>query len=105
MLSLKKLQFLWRIDWIMNKFFDRLFKMGNTYAVTQGDRVGQLLIYIKSDKNSKFFLTIPKMENVEIPKNVFDSGVKSGIVEFVKRIPYDIRATVKNQFKKNSEEL
>lgn len=90
---------------MMNKFFDKLFKMGNAYAVTQGDRIGQLLIYIKSDKHSKFFLAIPKMENVEIPKNVFDSGIKSGIVELVERIPYDIRAKVKAQFKKNSEEL
>lgn len=89
----------------MNKFFDNLFKMGDTYAVARGDRVGQLLIYIKSDKNFKFFVSIPKMENVEIPKNVFDSGVKSGIVEFVERIPYDVRTKVKNQFKQNSEEL
>jgi hypothetical protein len=105
MLLWKKLEFLWQVDLMMNKFFDKLFKMGNAYAVTRGDRIGQLLIYIKSDKNSKFFLAIPKMENVQIPKNVFDSGVNSGIVEFVERIPYDVRRKIENEFEKNSEKL
>lgn len=85
--------------------FRKLFKFGNSYAVTQGDLLGQILIYIESTKTHKCFITIPKLENLEIPKEVFDSGVKSGIVEFIERVPYEVRVTVKAAFQQNKKKL
>lgn len=83
------------------RFFHKLFKVGNSYAVTQGDLLGQILIYVESTKTHKCFVTIPKMENLEIPKEVFDSGLKSGIVEFIERVPNDIRRKIKAQYQFN----
>ena len=85
--------------------FHKLFKVGNSYAVTQGNLLGQILIYVESTKTHKCFVTIPKLENLEIPKEIFDSGLKSGIVEFIERVPNEFRKTIALQFEQNKKEL
>lgn len=74
---------------------------GKVYACTVGDYVGQLLIFIEKTDTEYGFLTIPTMENKWIPKDVFDSGLKNGIVEYVEKLPRYVRKTSKAQFTEN----
>ena len=83
------------------KIFKKLFKFGNAYAVTQGDYLGQILVYMESNKTHKGFITIPKLENLWVPKNEFDNGLESGILDFIEKLPHDTKITLKAQFKQN----
>lgn len=83
--------------------FHKLFKVGNSYAVTQGDYLGQILIYIESNKTHKGFITIPKLENLWVPKNEFDNGLESGILEFIERTPNEFRKTLTCKFAENEK--
>lgn len=90
----------------MNWF--KLFKgkrVGATYACVTGDYVGHMFMYIEENATNYGFLKIPTMENQWIPKDVFDSGLKNGIVEFVERSPKNVRNICKAQFQENGKKL
>lgn len=85
-------------------FFKRL-REGNVYACTTGDFIGHMYMYIEKNNSCYGFLTIPTMEITWLPKDVFDSGVNGGILEFVERAPKDVRNICKIQFEENRKNL
>jgi len=73
-----------------------------TYAVTTGSFVGEMLIFIKQENNNYYFLSIPKMENREIPIDKFELGLSAHILDVVKdKMSKEIYAVCVKQFDKN----
>ena len=86
----------------------RLFtgiRIGNIYACTAGDYVGQMFMCIDKNKTCYGFLSMPSMENTWILKDVVDSGLKNGILDYVERPPRNVRDICKVQFEENRKEL
>jgi hypothetical protein len=73
----------------------------NTYAITTGDYVGEMFIYIKSTDTHYEFLSIPKNINRSVPKEKFELGLQSNIIEFVERIPRSVYRVIRAQFISN----
>lgn len=78
-------------------------KLRGSYAVQTGTYVGELLVYISQSDNNYNFLSVSKMINRNIPCNIFNSGLKSKIVEFVEIIPTKIHKICQLQYLKNSK--
>ena len=83
-------------------FFSKL-KLGNTYACRTGDHAGKMLIYIDKNKHQYGFLASPTMENVWVPIDKFDYGVKYNIIEYVERVPKEVRAVASAKFIENKK--
>jgi hypothetical protein len=82
--------------------FSKKIKSGSAYACQAGDHAGKMLIYI-SKKGEKYgFLSIPTMENLWIPTKEFDNGIKNSIIEYVERVPKEVRKVTEAQFLSNS---
>jgi hypothetical protein len=79
-------------------------KYGDVFAVSMGDYAGQMLVFIKQTKDDLFFLSIPKMENRQMPIEKFDFGVEHGIIEYVERLPKSVRDITRAQFSQNETE-
>lgn len=86
-------------------FWKKKIKLGDTYACQTGDYVGRLLIFIDKNKHEYGFLSTPDMENQWVPIDKFDFGVKNGIIEYVERVPKEVRAVASIKFGQNKEVL
>lgn len=71
------------------------------YACRCGFYAGQLLIFIKSEKEEYGFLAIPKMENQWVPKEKFDFAIRNGIIEFVEDVPVYVKKVAFAKFRDN----
>ena len=75
---------------------------GCVYAVTAGKFLGELLVFVETKNDNFKFLSLPTMSIRDVPKDKFDVGVKSKIIDFVERLPKDIFNTCVKQYRKNS---
>lgn len=73
----------------------------NIYAITTGDYVGEMFIFIKSDETTHRFLSIPKNINRAVPKEKFEFGLKADIIEYIERIPRGVYKIVTAQYNHN----
>ena len=87
------------------KWFGRILRTGNTYACVAGDHVGKILIFLEKNDTDYGFLTIPNMENLWVPVEKFDFGLKNGIVEYIERVPKHVRQIADHQFQQNKQDL
>ena len=71
------------------------------YAVETGDYVGQMFAVVEVDKDHIGCLSLPKMENVKVPKESFDSGRNNDILSLVEELPKDVFKVVESQYFKN----
>jgi len=76
---------------------------GDSYAVHTGTYAGEILIYLKTHKDVYQFLSIPKMENREVSKLVFENARNKGIIKFVERVPQYVVSTAVDQYKVNEK--
>jgi hypothetical protein len=76
---------------------------GDSYAVHTGTYAGEILIFIKAEKESLCFLAIPNMENREIPKLVFENARNKDIIKFVDKVPSYIVNVSTQQYKINEK--
>jgi len=74
---------------------------GRMYAVTTGDYVGEILLFIKQIEDSYWFLSVPLNINREVPKDKFEFATNCDILDYIGDLPNDIFKTVKAQFKYN----
>lgn len=84
-------------------FFKKKIKLGNIYACVTGKHAGKFLLYIESNASQHGFLTIPTMENLWVPKDEFDFGLKNDILEFVENAPKPVKKTSVVKWKDNKE--
>jgi len=83
-------------------FFKRI-KLGDMYACRVGDYAGKMLIYIDKNKHEYGFLASPTMENIWVPIDKFDFGIKGGIINYVERVPKEVRTVAKVKFWDNKK--
>ncbi len=74
------------------------------YAVVGGKYLGELLVYIKSDNDNYWFLSLPLMKNRAIPIEKFKFGLEEKIVEGVEKIPLKVDRVCRAQFNKNVDD-
>ena len=78
-------------------------KIGDLYACLMGDHVGKFFIIVEKHKDKFGVLAVPTMENLWIPRDKFDFGLDNGIIEYVERVPKEVRKTSEAKFKENEE--
>ncbi len=95
----------------MLNFLKKIFKknnehlqFGSTFGVLHGQFVGELFVYIEEQDNVLYFLSVPNMKTREVPREKYEYGLKSGVIEYVERLPRNERMVCKAQFQKNKTE-
>ena len=78
-------------------------KKREMYAVNHGDYVGQMFAVIAVDKDNVSCLSMPSMENVEVPLDKFDLGRNSDIITLVEKLSRDIWKTCEAQYNNNTK--
>lgn len=80
-----------------------LYKPGEVYAVETGDYVGQMFVVVSKHEAHINCLSLPHMENIEVPKEAFDRGRNNDIITLIEKLPKAIFKVVKAQYKKNED--
>lgn len=78
-------------------------KKTHTYAVQTGDYVGQMFIVCEVTKEDVGCLSVPEMKNVKVPKDKWDIGRNSGIIEYVETLPDDVYMISETQYFANED--
>tara|TARA_R110001606_G_scaffold73011_1_gene168233 strand:- start:389 stop:673 length:285 start_codon:yes stop_codon:yes gene_type:complete len=78
-------------------------KKREMYAVDHGDYVGQMFVVIAVNKDNVSCLSMPGMENVEVPSDKFNLGRNSDIITLVEKLSKNIWKTCEAQYKKNTK--
>lgn len=68
------------------------------YAVTTGDYVGEIFVFIDTTDENYKFLSIPKNINRIVPKEKFEFGLEANIIEYVERLPRQVYKIITAQF-------
>ena len=71
------------------------------YAVEQGDYVGRMFAIVDPRDDVIGCLSLPQMENIEVPIESFDTGRNDDIIKFVEKLPRDVYSVIEAQYKKN----
>ena len=71
------------------------------YAVETGDYVGQMFAIVDPRDSIIGCLVLPRMENIEVPIESFDTGRNEDIIKFVERLPKDVYSVIEAQYNKN----
>jgi hypothetical protein len=74
---------------------------GSIYAVLAGKFLGKTLVYIKRNKQSRCFLSLPEMKNHDIPEDTFRHGLEREVLDKIEKLPEDIFEVCKAQYEKN----
>jgi hypothetical protein len=88
----------------MTTIFNNLFKHKHhrkIFAVTKGTYLGEMLVFIKEERDSFCFLSLPTCTNRKILKEKFDFGIENGILDFVQTSPADVYKVTIKQYEKN----
>ena len=73
------------------------------YAVNSGQFAGKFFVFIqKNDLKQQYcFLSMPKMDNREVPYDSFTTGIKNKIITYIKSLPRPVYQLCETQYKKN----
>ena len=71
------------------------------YAVETGDYVGQMFVVVEVSNDAIGCLSLPKMENIKVPRESFDSGRNNDIIKLVEELPKNVYSVVEAQYNKN----
>jgi hypothetical protein len=71
------------------------------YAVETGDYVGQMFAIVELMEDTIGCLSLPKMENIKVPRESFDNGRNNNIITLVEKLPKKVYSVVEAQYKKN----
>ena len=78
-------------------------QLRNIYAITTGDYVGEMFIYMREALDTYHFLSVPKMVNRAVPKDKFEIGWNSDIIELVETAPTEVYEVAVAQFNYNED--
>lgn len=78
------------INKLINRNYKKVPKSREAYAIVTGDFVGEMLVYCYKDKESYFFLSIPKNINRTVPIDKFHFAIDNKIAEFVDVLPKQV---------------
>jgi len=74
---------------------------GHAYAVTTGNFVGEMLVYVKQLGAEYSFISIPKNINRNVPVEKFELGLNEGIVDHVDQIDHKVCKLLFKQYEHN----
>jgi hypothetical protein len=77
--------------------------VGHSYAIQTGTYVGEIFVFVEELGSSYGFISIPKNINREVPKDKFDYGLSTNIVEFVEKIQSKAFNLLKKQYEFNTK--
>lgn len=86
----------------MNNIGKKL-KRGDLYAVHTGSYAGEMLLYIKQEKNTCCFLSIPNLINRNIDNPVVIRGIEGKILQYVENVPKYVLKTSIKQYNYNEK--
>ena len=75
---------------------------GRVYAVHTGAYAGQMLLFIKNLTVDYCFISVPEMNNLTIPRVIFEHGLKNNIVKYVETVPSYVLKVSTAQYKQNA---
>lgn len=78
---------------------------GHVYAVTTGDYVGEMFIYVESNNNSHNFISLPKNTNRTVPKDKFEFGIANNIVDPVTKLDNNVFKLMQKQYEYNCKHM
>ena len=71
------------------------------YAVERGDYVGRMFAIVDPRDDVIGCLSLPQMENIEVPLESFENGRNNDIIKFVVKLPRKVYSVIEAQYKKN----
>jgi hypothetical protein len=71
------------------------------YAVETGDYVGEMFAVVDPTEDTIGCLSLPKMENIKVPRESFDNGRNNNIIKFVEELPENVYSVIEAQYNKN----
>ena len=71
------------------------------YAVQTGDYAGQMFIIVEPNKDSVGCLSIPTMENIQVPVNALEHARNNNIIKYVEQLPRNVFKVSAAQYFKN----
>ena len=71
------------------------------YAVEKGDYTGRMFAIVDPRDHVIGCLSLPQMENIEVPIQSFDTGRNNDIIKFVETVPKDVYSVIEAQYIKN----
>ena len=74
-------------------------KRRDVHAVTSGDYIGELLVYMESVNGNFCFLSLPDMKVRIVPESDVYSGIDAGVLDKVEKLPRDVYAVCCEQYK------
>lgn len=77
--------------------------IGNVYAVHTGTYAGQMLLFVEKQSIDYCFLSVPEMNNLTIPKTIFEHGINNNIVKYVETVPKYVLKVSIAQYKHNNK--
>tara|TARA_B100000700_G_C14616623_1_gene656205 strand:- start:138 stop:491 length:354 start_codon:yes stop_codon:yes gene_type:complete len=76
---------------------------GSAFGISTGKYLGEFFVYIEEDETMMRFLSLPKMENREVPKSKFQYGIDNNVLEFQEVLPKKVREVCIEQYNKNAK--
>tara|TARA_Y100000310_G_scaffold297558_1_gene330660 strand:- start:24 stop:353 length:330 start_codon:yes stop_codon:yes gene_type:complete len=77
------------------------FSKKQVYAVQTGDYAGQMFIIVEPNKDSIGCLSIPTMENIQVPVNALEHARNNNIIKYVEKLPRNVFKISAAQYFKN----
>jgi hypothetical protein len=85
----------------MTFFVNSLFpKNRGIYAILKGTYSGQFVVFIKQTEQHYSFLTLPDKQELNVPVDAFQRGIKNNIIEFIEKLPKKIYFVVEQEYNK-----
>lgn len=75
---------------LLARIFNRNEYNRRCYAITQGKYKGDFFVYMNHDDDNFNFLSLPGNQSISVPSPVFKQGLKSKIVEYIEKLPYNV---------------
>ena len=75
----------------------------DVYAVTGGNYIGELLVYIEKVDGNFCFLSVPNMKVRIVPESDVYSGIGNDLLDKVEKLPRDVYLVCCEQYKVCSE--
>ena len=73
------------------------------YGVSRGKYLGEFLVYMKSESDNMYFLSLPKMVRRVIPVDKFKNGIDTGVLEFQEILPRGIYDVCEKQYEQSKK--
>lgn len=73
------------------------------YAVTDGDYMGEFLVYMEKSDDKYVFLSLPDLHVRHISDDDIQSAINSDVLEVVEKLPSEVYSVCCIQYRDNAE--